>query len=122
MYSAFNVLGIILLSPTNVCSRDAIMHIADKRSLYKSVYSTLKPGGTIFITEYCQGDKVNSVLYITTTHRQNKKGGLTDPCSSSSQQYAPVLNFSMPRSLSKCTVGLNRVMYDGKRPACRYRC
>jgi len=40
-----------------VYSRDAIMHIEDKLSLYKKVYSCLKPGGTILISEYATGDK-----------------------------------------------------------------
>jgi len=40
-----------------VYSRDAIMHIEDKKSLYEKVYSCLKPGGTILISEYATGDK-----------------------------------------------------------------
>lgn len=38
-----------------VYSRDTILHIEDKLSLFKLFYKTLKPGGTLFITDYCMG-------------------------------------------------------------------
>jgi len=38
-------------------SRDAIMHIQDKLTVYKKVFSTLKPGGTLLVSEYATGDK-----------------------------------------------------------------
>lgn len=40
-----------------IYSRDAILHIKDKLSLFKSFLRALKPGGKIFITDYCRGDK-----------------------------------------------------------------
>lgn len=38
-----------------VYSRDTILHIEDKLSLFKLFYKTLKPGGTLLITDYCMG-------------------------------------------------------------------
>jgi SAM-dependent methyltransferase len=42
-------------------SRDAIMHIEDKRALYKNFYNTLKPGGQLLVTDYCWGNMVSRV-------------------------------------------------------------
>jgi len=39
-----------------VYSRDTILHIEDKLSLFKLFHKTLKPGGSLFITDYCRGD------------------------------------------------------------------
>merc|ERR1712079_901512 len=39
-----------------VYSRDTILHIEDKLSLFKLFHKTLKPGGSLFITDYCKGD------------------------------------------------------------------
>ena len=39
-----------------VYSRDTILHIADKKSLFQSFFKTLKPGGRVVITDYCKGD------------------------------------------------------------------
>ena len=36
--------------------RDTILHIEDKLSLFKLFHKTLKPGGSLFITDYCKGD------------------------------------------------------------------
>ena len=36
--------------------RDTILHIEDKLSLFKLFHKTLKPGGSLFITDYCRGD------------------------------------------------------------------
>jgi len=40
-----------------VYSRDTILHIPDKLDLFKKFYKALKPGGKIFISDYCKGDK-----------------------------------------------------------------
>jgi len=37
-------------------SRDTILHIEDKKSLFEDFYKTLKPGGLLFITDYCHGE------------------------------------------------------------------
>ena len=39
-----------------VYSRDTILHIADKKSLFINFFKTLKPNGCIVITDYCKGD------------------------------------------------------------------
>ena len=38
-----------------VYSRDTILHIEDKLSLFKMFYKSLKPGGMVVITDYCRG-------------------------------------------------------------------
>jgi len=43
-----------------VYSRDTILHIEDKLSLFKLFNKTLKPGGTLFITDYCMGEGEHS--------------------------------------------------------------
>jgi len=40
-----------------VYSRDAILHIKDKFSLFKKFMTTLKPGGKVLISDYCVGDQ-----------------------------------------------------------------
>ena len=40
------------------CSRDTILHIADKEELFRKFLYTLKPGGKLMISDYCHGDKV----------------------------------------------------------------
>lgn len=47
-----------------VYSRDTILHIPDKLSLFKLFYKTLKPGGKIFISDYCKGDKELSQQFL----------------------------------------------------------
>ena len=36
-----------------IYSRDTILHIADKLSLFKNFLKWLKPGGTLMISDYC---------------------------------------------------------------------
>jgi len=40
-----------------VYSRDTILHIVDKDALFTKFFKWLKPGGKLFITDYCHGDK-----------------------------------------------------------------
>lgn len=40
-----------------IYSRDTILHIDDKLSLFKRFYSWLKPGGRLLISDYCCGEK-----------------------------------------------------------------
>lgn len=40
-----------------IYSRDTILHIADKKALFEKFKDWLKPGGKIFITDYCAGPK-----------------------------------------------------------------
>lgn len=40
-----------------IYSRDAILHIYDKPALFKRFYEWLKPGGIVFISDYCCGDE-----------------------------------------------------------------
>jgi len=42
-----------------VYSRDTILHIEDKLSLFKLFHKSLKPGGVLFITDYCNGATAN---------------------------------------------------------------
>ena len=42
------------------CSRDTILHIADKEDLFRKFLYTLKPGGKLMISDYCHGDKVEA--------------------------------------------------------------
>eukprot|EP01084_Bolivina_argentea_P146063 255861_1 len=43
-----------------IYSRDTILHIYDKLALFQSFFKWLKPGGTLFITDYCCGDRPHS--------------------------------------------------------------
>lgn len=40
-----------------IYSRDTILHISDKLGLFKQFYKWCKPGGQVFITDYCAGPK-----------------------------------------------------------------
>lgn len=40
-----------------VYSRDAIMHIAEKRELYENVFKWMKPNGQLLVSEYVHGTK-----------------------------------------------------------------
>jgi len=46
-----------------VYSRDAIMHIADKESLYTKIYHSLKPGGKLMVSDYSLGEAEHSKEY-----------------------------------------------------------
>jgi len=43
-----------------IYSRDTILHIEDKLALFKRFYEWLKPGGVLFITDYCSGPTPHS--------------------------------------------------------------
>lgn len=43
-----------------IYSRDAILHIENKKELFERFYKWLKPGGQVFITDYCCGDGKHS--------------------------------------------------------------
>lgn len=40
-----------------IYSKDAILHIKDKTKLYKNCKGAVCPGGRLFITDWCRGDK-----------------------------------------------------------------
>jgi len=46
-----------------VYSRDTILHIDDKLSLYKKLLKCLKPGGKLMVTDYNHGDKEHSEIF-----------------------------------------------------------
>eukprot|EP01083_Nonionella_stella_P042843 115632_1 len=52
-----------------IYSRDAILHIYDKLALFKSFFKWLKPGGTLFITDYCCGNPPYSRAFRQYVHR-----------------------------------------------------
>lgn len=39
-----------------VHSRDAFLHISDKKRLFSIIWSVLNPGGTLLFTDYCRGE------------------------------------------------------------------
>merc|ERR1712168_1743407 len=47
-----------------IYSRDTILHIANKQQLFSLFHSWLAPGGSLLITDYCQGDKVLSSTFL----------------------------------------------------------
>jgi len=46
-----------------IYSRDAIIHIGDKKALFESFYRWLKPGGKVLISDYCHGPPPHSVAF-----------------------------------------------------------
>jgi len=48
-----------------IYSRDTILHIANKQKLFNLFHSWLAPGGSVLITDYCQGNKVLSPAFIS---------------------------------------------------------
>lgn len=47
-----------------IYSRDSILHIADKLTLYRRCLSWLKPGGQLLISDFCQGDQSLSEEFV----------------------------------------------------------
>jgi len=46
-----------------VWTRDCILYIPEKLTVWEKVYSSLKPGGQLFITDFCLGDGPFSELF-----------------------------------------------------------
>jgi len=46
-------------------TRDCILYISEKHPVWKNVYSSLKPGGQLFITDFCKGSGSLSESFIT---------------------------------------------------------
>ncbi|XP_041376534.1 phosphoethanolamine N-methyltransferase-like isoform X2 [Gigantopelta aegis] len=46
-----------------IYSRDTILHIPDKLSLFKNFYKWLKPGGKVLISDYCCSDGEHSDIF-----------------------------------------------------------
>ena len=46
-------------------TRDCILYIAEKHLVWKNVYATLKPGGQLFITDFCKGGGPLSEAFIS---------------------------------------------------------
>ncbi|KAL3839016.1 hypothetical protein ACJIZ3_023607 [Penstemon smallii] len=46
-----------------IYSRDTILHIQDKPSLFRSFYKWLKPGGKVLISDYCKNDGSSSAEF-----------------------------------------------------------
>ncbi len=45
-------------------SRDAFLHIEDKARLFKTLLRALKPGGLLFISDYCWGEGQHSAEFL----------------------------------------------------------
>ena len=58
-------------------SRDTLLHIEDKLSLFQKMLNWLKPGGKLLITDYCQGAGKLSEDFIA--YREQRGYQLTDP-------------------------------------------
>jgi len=56
-----------------IYSRDAIMHIEDKASLYSNLLYSLKPGGKLLVSDYCRGDQENSQRFLDYVAQRNYK-------------------------------------------------
>jgi len=54
-----------------VYSRDTIMHIEDKLTLYKKLLSSLKPGGKLLVSDYTHGDKEHSQRFKAYAAQRN---------------------------------------------------
>jgi len=47
-----------------VYSRDAFLHIPQKAQLFQTLKRTLKPGGSMFFTDYCWGEGTHSAEFL----------------------------------------------------------
>ncbi|XP_052231332.1 uncharacterized protein LOC127844849 isoform X1 [Dreissena polymorpha] len=54
-----------------IYSRDTVLHIQDKLSLFKQFYKWLKPGGKLFITDYCCSDDDHSNKFKAYVRQRN---------------------------------------------------
>jgi len=54
-----------------IYSRDTILHIADKESLFTNFLKWLKPGGQLLISDYCRGDKETSDRFEAYVKQRN---------------------------------------------------
>ncbi|XP_064463569.1 uncharacterized protein LOC135374559 isoform X2 [Ornithodoros turicata] len=48
-----------------IYSRDTLLHIADKKSLFQKFHRWLSPGGKLVFTDYCRGDQEHSEEFKT---------------------------------------------------------
>nr|CAG4636459.1 EOG090X0C0Q [Eubosmina coregoni] len=47
-----------------IYSRDTLLHIGDKETLFANFYKWLKPGGRVLISDYCRGDQQHSERFL----------------------------------------------------------
>nr|CAG4646524.1 EOG090X0C0Q [Macrothrix elegans] len=47
-----------------IYSRDTLLHIGDKETLFANFYKWLKPGGKLLISDYCRGDQEHSDRFL----------------------------------------------------------
>jgi len=47
-----------------IYSRDTLLHIGDKETLFANFYKWLKPGGRLLISDYCRGDQEHSDRFL----------------------------------------------------------
>lgn len=57
-----------------IYSRDTILHIEDKGSLFSSFYSWTKPGGRLLISDYCCGEEDRNLWSTTFTQYVKQRG------------------------------------------------